>query len=536
MLNNLIKIAAVILTALSLSGCSFDQADSAKLQRDEVICAIGGESENGYDPIMGWGRYGSPLFQSTLLKRDEKLAIVNDLAVSYEVDATGQVWTVEIRRDARFSDGSYLTAQDVAFTFNQAARSGGLIDLTVLERAEALSPLRVRFSLKEPRSTFINRLVTLGIVPEKLYNRDYNQHPVGSGPYKLVRWIKGEQLIVERNPYYYGPRPAIGKVTFLFLDEDTALAAAKTGQVHVVAVPQTLANQQVPGMRLQAVKSVDNRGLMFPCVANQGRETEQGYPIGHDVTADPAIRRAINLAIDRQALVEHILEGYGSAAHGPVSHLPWEEPGARIKDNQPEKARQVLEQAGWLLDKVSGVRKKQGLTAQLTMLYPANDSVRQALALAAAQMINQIGIQVTVDGKNWEQIEQLCHSQVVLFGWGSHDPMEMVNLYHSQSAGRGFFNPGFYHNKKVDHYLEQGLASRSQDEANRYWRLAQWDGSTGFTAKGDAAWAWLVNLDHVYFVDEDLDIGQPQTEPHGHGWPITANITKWQWLPNRTGE
>jgi peptide/nickel transport system substrate-binding protein len=61
--------------------------------------------------------------------------------------------------------------------------------------------------------------------------------------------------------------------------------------------------------------------------------------------------------------------------------------------------------------------------------------------------------------------------------------------------------------------------------------MAQWDSDQqqGFTAKGDAAWAWLVNLDHTYFVNECLDIGQPQVEPHGHGWPITAGIADWTW-------
>jgi peptide/nickel transport system substrate-binding protein len=62
-----------------------------------------------------------------------------------------------------------------------------------------------------------------------------------------------------------------------------------------------------------------------------------------------------------------------------------------------------------------------------------------------------------------------------------------------------------------------------------FWKKAQWDGATGFGIPGDAAWAWMVNLDHTYFVSECLDLGESQMEPHGHGWPITANIHQWKW-------
>ncbi|MEL6307596.1 MAG: ABC transporter substrate-binding protein, partial [Chloroflexota bacterium] len=81
--------------------------------------------------------------------------------------------------------------------------------------------------------------------------------------------------------------------------------------------------------------------------------------------------------------------------------------------------------------------------------------------------------------------------------------------------------------EQVDEYLDLAMGAPTQEEANVFWQAAQWDDSTGFTTPGDAAWAWLVNLDHTYFVSDCLNIGNPQIEPHGHGWPITANIASW---------
>jgi len=506
------------------------QDTNAPALQSEIVLAIGGESEEGYDPTLGWGRYGSPLFQSTLLQRDENLNIVNDLAESYTVSDDKLVWTIKIRQDVLFSDGKPLTAADVAYTFTKAGESGGLTDVTVLQEAVATDDYTVELRLKQPQSTFINRLITLGIVPQHAHTADYAQHPIGSGPYTLVQWTPGEQLIVDANPTYYGEQPQIKRLVFLFLEEDGAFAAAKAGQVQVVAVPQALAVQQVAGMKLYDVNSVDNRGLLFPFVPDSGEKTADGDAIGNNVTADRAIRQAVNFVLDRQALVDGILEGYGSPAYGPVSYLPWEQTEAAVPDANLAEAQKLLTDGGWADSDGDGIVEKEGVKAEFTIIYPASDSTRQALGLAAADMIKTAGIQANVEGKSWEEIETQMHSNVIVFGWGSHDQTEIYNLYHSSMRGVDYYNTGYYANPAIDNYLDLAMGAASEEEAIAFWKNAQWDlQQEGFTTKGDAAWAWMVNLDHTYFVSECLDIGTPQVEPHGHGWPITANIAQWQW-------
>lgn len=513
---------------------SCDQPDKSAKQTaaaqhpETLVLAIGGEEEQGYDPTMGWGRYGSPLFHSTLLRYNDALEIEDDLATGYTVSEDRLTWTADIRPDARFSDDTPVTAEDVAYTFNTAKKSGGLVDLHFLTQAEAVGGHRVVFHLSKPQSTFIHRLRTLGIVPKHAHGKDYGRHPIGSGPYKMVRWDEGQQLVVEANPLYYGKKPAIQRLAFLFLDQDTAFAAAQAGTVQMAAVPQILADKEVPGMRLVRVTSVDNRGIMFPCQPATHADYK-GKPVGNDVTADPAIRQAINYAIDRQALVQGVLNGFGTPAYGSVSHLPWEESATRFKDHDLDKAAALLKAAGWEDHDQDGIVDKDGVAATFTLLYPADRLIRQSLALAVADMLAPLGIRLELSGKSWEEIQKVQHAQAVLFGWGSHDPTEMYNLFYSQVAGQGYFNPGFYSNPKVDAYLEQAMSAASPEEATKYWRAVQWDGSTGVAAQGDAPWAWLVNLDHTYLVDQRLDVGTSRVEPHGHGWPITANITEWRW-------
>ena len=217
---------SAVLFGIVLVGCgsgpteSTDNSEPAEStaqtgSAEQIVLAIGGESEEGYDPTLGWGRYGSPLFQSTLLKRDADLNIVNDLATDYTVSEDGLTWTITIREDAVFSDGEPLTAADVAYTFNQATESGGLTDVTVLDEAVAVDDTTVELRLEEPQSTFVNRLITLGIVPEHAHGPDYARNPIGSGPYQMVQWdegaahCRGQSQLRRRSSRHRSPRLSI---------------------------------------------------------------------------------------------------------------------------------------------------------------------------------------------------------------------------------------------------------------------------------------------------------------------------------------
>lgn len=515
-----VAVSAVLVTAL-LSGTAL--ADS----KSQLVLAIGGEPDAGYDPLTGWGRYGHPLFQSALLTRDADLDTRPDLATEWSLSDDRLTWTIKLRPDVKFSDGSPLTAEDVAFSFNEAARTGSAADLTALDVARAIDDQTLEIRLKKPWITFTENFYALGIVPSDSYGEGYARNPVGSGPYKLVSWTEGQQLIVEKNPNYYGETGPFERITFLFTGEDTSLAAAQAGQVDMVSVPATAADAAPEGFTQVVVQSVDNRGIVFPMARDEGKIAGEGIKVGNTVTADPAIRRAINLGIDRNQLVEVALFGHGRPAAGPADGLPWSNPDAALAFD-PEQARTVLEHAGWGLGS-DGIRVKDGLRAAFPINYPASDSTRRALAETVAEQLKALGIEATATGKSWDEIGRIMHSEPVLFGWGSHSPLEVYNLYQSNLGGVEYFNAGFYSNRVVDKHFADAQGAQSLEASFSFWQKAEWDGTTGFGARGDAAWAWFVNLDHIYYVNDCLDNGPTQIEPHGHGWPITAMIQDWTW-------
>lgn len=523
----------MLASSLLLGGCSSKQAENSQSEekeaKKELVLALGSEPDGGFDPINGWGRYGSPLFQSTLLKRDQDMNIINDLATGYEVSEDGLTWTVNIREDAKFSDGQPLTSEDVVFTFEKLMESSSTVDLTFVDSVTSKSDYSLEFKLKSPRSTFISNLIATGIVPKKSYTSEYYQNPIGSGPLVLVQWDKGQQIIVKPNENYYGQKPNFDKITFLFLEEDAAFAAAKAGQLDMTAIPPSYASQKIEGMKLTEVSSVDNRGIMFPTVKS-GEADADSNPIGNDVTSDLAIRQAINVALDRQAIVDGVLEGYGTKAYSICDKMPWWNEETVTTDNDVDLAKKILADGGWIDADGDGILEKDNIKAEFNLVYPSGDQLRQSLAMVVADMVKPIGINIVIEAKTWDEIEAVLHKDAILMGWGSQDPLEMYNVYSSKMKGVEWYNPGYYENQKVDEYMEKALQARSEEEANEYWKKAQWDGETGLSGKGDVPWVWLVNRSHLYLVNDKLDIGKQQIQPHGHGWPLTSNIEQWKWI------
>ena len=512
---------------------SGDSNASTSQGSDELVAAVGthgGEPETGFNPITGWGYSREPLVQSTLFEKDSNGSLINDLATNYSVSDDGFTWTVDIRNDVKFHDGVPLTARDVAFTFNTAANSSG-VDLSVLKNAVALDNYTVEFTLNDPQTTFIHKLAAVGIVPEHAYNETYGEHPIGSGPYRFVEWDKGQQAIFEANPDYYGQKPYFKKLTLLFMQSDTAFAAAKSGQVDVAEIPSSYANQKVDGMKIVSLSSIDARGITFPMQPDTGKKTENGYSIGNNVTSDPAIRKALNIGINRQTLIDGALNGQGEEEFTGVDKLPWGNKEAIFEDGKVDEAKKILADAGWEDTDSDGILEKNGTKAEFTLLYYSGAQERQALSVALSEEAKKLGINIKVEGKSWDEIDTLAHSTPVIFGFGTLDPTDLYLKYYSKSYDPANYNNIIlYNNSVVDNYLRKAITSTDQDTANKNWQLAAWDGTTGFSEKGDATWLWIATINYMYIMDKDIDFGTPKIQPHGAD--IFGNILEWKRTEN----
>ncbi len=201
---------------------SVSKAAAGDAREDVVVTMpVTSEPESGFDPAYGWGageHVHEPLIQSTLVVTNKELQIEKDLATEYSVSDDGMTWTVKIRDDARFTDGEPVTAADVAFTYNNCKEKSSVNDFTMLESAAAVDDTTVEFKMTKPYAIWPYTMAIVGIVPEHAYDENYGQHPIGSGRYIMKQWDKGQQVIFEANPNYYGEAPGIKKVTVLFME------------------------------------------------------------------------------------------------------------------------------------------------------------------------------------------------------------------------------------------------------------------------------------------------------------------------------
>ena len=295
-------MAMILSLAVIVSGCSASPAQPAAssqpseeskvsaepiAKKQELILAVGKTDTGMFDPKKGWGTHAQiRLTHSSLLRIDSDMNFVPDLAKSYEVSTDALTWTFPLREDIKFSNGNPVTAEDVKFTYEMLQADGVKFDLSFMKSIEAKDAHTIVITLNEPRSTFVSQLTEIGIVPKDIYDDNYSSNPIGSGPYKVVQYNDGQQIIMEYNEYWYGTQPQFKKLTLLLLAEDAALAAAKAGEADIVYVPPTFADQKVDGMTLIRFESIDSRGISMPTQKSggKGKINENDVNVGNDIT------------------------------------------------------------------------------------------------------------------------------------------------------------------------------------------------------------------------------------------------------------
>jgi peptide/nickel transport system substrate-binding protein len=520
-------LVLVLLAGIASTVSAAARRQSTSVNRDALVISVGGGSAGGnYDPCKGYGNSGINLFQTALLKINTRVQTEPDIASSYTISDDRLVYTFTIRSDIRFSDGVTLTPDDVVFTYETTKNGGSGVDLTMLKTVEVVGSNQVRFTLNKVFSPFIRTTALLGIVPRHAYRDDYARNPVGTGPFRVKQLDLNQQLIVEPNPHFYGVKSPFTQITILTIDEQAALAAAKSGQLDVVMVNPEYAMDRVPGMHIENIKTSDNRGFNLPTIPET--RNAAGAVVGNNVTSDPAVRRALNIGISRQTIINNALNGIGTASWVRFEGLPWasEEPG--LRDGQVEEAKRILEAAGWLPG-ADGVRVKNGVRCEFRITATSSDLQRYNLAVALAASAKPLGISILTDSMDWASVQRIARSVPTCIGTGSYSYLDVFNAFHSSLAGIdtvSLSNSPMYNNKTVDGYLDAMIAAKSEAEAIEFAKKAQFDGTTG--ANVDFPYLWLVNIDHTYFVRDGLNLGVQRIHPHGHGVPVIQNMNEWR--------
>ena len=479
---------------------------------EEVVIVTGAEPDT-LNPALGYARWGDGKVVEGLLALGADLELAPLLAQDLpEVSEDGLTYTYILREGVRFHDGSELTAQDVVATYetavDPAVGSPTAADLTALERVEAVDRRTVRFTLAHPQSSFPTATV-LGVVPadtlvgQDLSRAEANRAPVGTGPYEVESWRPGEQLVLTAFDGYWGQRPVVTRATFLFAADDTARAARlSAGEVDGALLPaQALARfEDDEDFEVIRRDTADYLALVLP----------QDNP----VTSDPVIRRALHQGIDREAIVQGALAGAGRVAYSPLP--PEAADYVPVLEVQPDAdaARALLQEAGWV-EGPDGVRGREGQRAELVLMYPAGDTLRQNIALDVQAQAAELGIDVRPEGLSWDAIEPRMATDALVYGSGNpySGDLSTYSLFHSSRIGQGFDNPGGYSSPQMDQALDAGRAAvQEQDRSEAYARVQE-------QLAEDLPWIFLVYVEHDYVIRAGQWEGYnvDLVEPHEHG-------------------
>ncbi len=412
----------------------------------------------------------SKLIYPSLMKYNGNGDIDYDLAGSYSVSNDGLSYTFKIRDSAQWQDGKPITSDDVIFT------------IYAIQNQQYGSPLRlffqgvqvskkdsktVVFSLKNKYAQFINTL-TVGILPKHIWENvppaefatsEINIKPIGGGPYKFNK-IKREQngtiksYELTASETYYGGEPYISTLIFkLYPSEDELLKAYNSGAIEGMS---SISSNKVSLLRFAGKLNIKQIKLprYFSIFYNQGK---------NPALSDPNVRKALELAIDRQKIIKEVLLGYAKPVTGPLlpGILSQQESAG---DYNPDQAKSILDQAGWIIKDNDQFRKKVSTSknkedSQLEIeITTSNWEELVTVIQKVKEQWEAIGIKVTVRSLSLAEVQQSIKNRdyQALF-YGEHldvDP-DPFRYWHSSEKRDPGLNLALFDNKKADQILEE---------------------------------------------------------------------------------
>ena len=499
--------------------------------RDSITAYVGTNIfEGSLDPIKGAMSYGYSFTNCALIRVNSESEYEGDLATAWQISDDSLVYTFSLREGVKFHDGSDFTADDVVFTYETVKENQGNnenVDLSRLESVTALNDYTVEFKLSESYSPFFDSVALLGIVPSDAYDSDtFDKYPIGTGAWKVIQYDTDQQIIVQANENYYEGAPEIKQVTFVKMDNEAAFSNAKSGQLDIVMVAPNYAIEEVDGMHIENLETMDVRNISLPCIPEQTVKDSDGNEliVGNNVTSDISVRKALSIGIDRESIINNALNGIGRGATGFTSNLVWGNP-LIYEDNQREEAKELLEEAGWVDLDGDGIREKDGVKCEFDVYSPSNDQQRYLLSVAVAEDAKELGISINAKQGTWDELTAKANTCGIVWGWGQYSPTVLKSLLYSDLfLTSDYDNTVGYSNEEVDKLIDEAVDSNNQEDAINKWKEVQ------KVSAEDYPYLYIVNIEHSYFINDSIDISVDTqiAHPHGHGSPIICNMKDWK--------
>lgn len=401
-----------------------------------------------------------------LVKYDKNLQIVGDLAESFSISPDGLEITFRLRRGVRWHDGAPFSSRDVLYTYHviidPRTPTAYSEDFKQVKRVSAPDDHTIRVSYAKPFAPALASWGTSILPAHLLEGRDITKsplarNPVGTGPYRFREWLAGQKIVLEANPDYFEGRPYITRYIYRIIpDISTMYMELKAGAIDIMNLTPVQYARQTLSRRFTA-RFNKYRYPSFGYVY-------MGYNLRHPLFSDKRVRQALAAAIDKNELIHGVLFGMGQKAHGPIVPGRWAyNPSVRDIAYDPQRARQLLAQAGWRTRDGAGTLVRNGRPFSFTILTNQGNQQRLLTAQIIQQRLKDVGVDVKIRVVEWatflKEFVDKGNFEVLLLGWNTSQDPDMYDVWHSSKTQPGELNFIGYRNPEVDRLLVEGRST-----------------------------------------------------------------------------
>ncbi|MGN8843834.1 ABC transporter substrate-binding protein [Niallia sp. HCP3S3_B10] len=421
----------------------------------------------------------------TFLEMTAPLEFTPKLAESFETE-DNQTFTIKINKDANWSDGTPVTSADVAFTLNLVANpktetavgayltqldgltvNGKLPDgVTEIPSLTIVDDKTIQFKTKEPvdpnmvkeqlgsKFMILPEHILKDVAPENLQKDPFMMSPtVTNGPFKFVKYAKDQYIEYAKNDDYYLGEVELDKLFVKIMPAANLVAQLQTGEIHMNAAGGI---GKIAVQDFETVEGFDN-------VTTKTEKTYgyQNMSFNMDTMSDQKVRQAIAYAIDRQKIVDQLLKGEGEIIDGPYTSIsPYLNKDLETYTYDPEKAKQLLEEAGWDFDKT------------IEFVVPIGNKVREQSANIIAENLKAVGLKLNTTTYDFPTIMSKAKAgdyDLMLIGFTNTIDPDLTTIYGSSGSS----NYTMYNNPKVDELLEKGKQEPDTEKRKQIYNELQ---------------------------------------------------------------
>lgn len=411
-----------------------------------------------------------------LIKYDRNLEdFIGDLAESWEVENGEQpAITFHLRKGVLWHDGKEFSAHDVKFTYdkimdektNTVRRSS----YELVKEAKVLNPYTFKVIYREPFSPGLESW-GIGIVPKHILEREdintssFNRKPIGTGPFRFVKWVSDEKIILGANPKYFEGRPNLDRIIYRIIPETAIneMEILTRGVDYSSLFPyQYQRMSEIPFLKTYSQPSVGY--------------TYIGYNLKNELFKDKRVRHALTHAINRKEIVQYVLYGFGTVASGPFpNHLWYSNPNVKPLPFDPSRAKRLLHEAGWRDSDGDGILDRNGKPFRFTLITNSGNDTRRDIGVLVQRQLKEVGIDVKFELYEWsvflKNFITARHFDACILGWALPVDPDAYEIWHSSQIEKGF-NTISYSNPEVDRLLELGRRVYNIEKRKKiYWRI-----------------------------------------------------------------